>query len=152
MAFRSELLLDGRLDNRLPVFYNLTMPVGVRAPNRRDDVLLVQYFLLEIYKNPAAHTPPLIRPKGNLVVDGKFGPITRNWILKFQLDVRDRGKSVYPDSRVDRARGAESSITHTVYTIIHMNASFKKLRPDDFEHLEAAPDVPPELAAALAVN
>jgi hypothetical protein len=80
----------------LPFFYDVTQAVGARVyvingedflpptprfygtrklPNRRDDVMLVQYLLQGIYAHPARFQPPLLRPSGpDMVVDGLCGP------------------------------------------------------------------------------
>ncbi len=69
----------------IPQMINLDMAVGKEPlsgliqPNRRDDVMLVQYFLRGIYSNPTAFQPPLIPPNGKLIkVDGFHGPQTQN--------------------------------------------------------------------------
>jgi len=73
--------------------------VGTNAPNKRDDVLLVQYFLKRIYEKP--EDQQLSRPSTPMVVDGYFGPTTRNWILMFQRDYESYCAPVFADGRVD---------------------------------------------------
>ncbi|MGH3146614.1 MAG: hypothetical protein ACRDTR_12515, partial [Rubrobacter sp.] len=77
----------------LPMFYNVTYAVGSAGYNVIEDVELVQFFLQQIYRNPAkAGLPP--SPKGAMKVDGSCGPVTRNWIVKYQLDVANKGKLI----------------------------------------------------------
>ena len=103
-----------------PVFYNLVHAVGENCPNIRDDVKMVQYLLFHIYKSIS----PVFTPKGNLTIDGICGGITKNWILKFQLDIRSTGNSILADKRVDRIRdknGMAGNISDTYYTMAYLN-------------------------------
>ncbi len=63
----------------MPV-YNTDQPVGQGEANRPDDVRLVQTMLVELKRA----TPGDWGPPQPLVVDGRFGPGTRDWILAFQ--------------------------------------------------------------------
>jgi hypothetical protein len=101
----------------LPVHYNLVHGVGKNAPNDREDVMLVQYLLAMVYVN--AGTPR----KGDLVIGGVCGPINKNWIQKFQFDIRNLSQSIIVDDRADRTRNfrAISKISKTTYTIIWLN-------------------------------
>lgn len=146
MAFKDTLDFE-----ELPIFYNVNMAVGENAPNMKEDVMLVQFFLQEVYKGQTSFDPPEVPPKGAMKVDGICGPITKNWLLKFQLDIRNRGRSVYADKRADKVKGVVSSISNTIYTLIFLNAGVKKVRPD-FENLESAPDVPNELRPAFRMG
>ncbi len=146
MAFKDTLEFE-----ELPIFYNVNMAVGDNAPNMKEDVMLVQFFLQEVYKGRTSFDPPEAPPKGAMKVDGICGPITKNWLLKFQLDIRNRGRSVYADKRADKVKGVVSSISQTIYTLIFLNAGVKKVRPD-FENLESAPDVPNELRPAFRMG
>jgi hypothetical protein len=146
MAFKDTLDFE-----ELPIFYNLNMAVGDNAPNMKEDVMLVQFFLQEVYKGRTSFDPPEVPPQGVMKVDGICGPITKNWLLKFQLDIRNRGYSIYADKRADKVKGRVSSISKTTYTVIYLNAGVKKVRPD-FENLESAPDVPNELRPAFRMG
>lgn len=146
MAFKDTLDFE-----ELPIFYNVNMAVGDNAPNMKEDVMLVQFFLQEVYKGRTSFDPPEVPPKGEMKVDGICGPITKNWLLKFQLDIRNRGRAVSADKRADKVKGVVSSISKTIYTLIFLNAGVKKVRPD-FENLESAPDVPNELRPAFRMG
>jgi hypothetical protein len=65
-----------------PEFYNVVHAVRKNCPNRHDDVKIVQLMLQMFYSGAG-----LTRPKGQMIPDGICGPITKNWILKFQLDI-----------------------------------------------------------------
>src|SRR5918994_4830728 len=62
---------DYSKDPTLTIFYNVSMTVGKKSdPNRRDDVLLVQFFLREVYKQPLNLDPPMFPPGGMFHPDG----------------------------------------------------------------------------------
>lgn len=134
-------------------FYNLELAVGPGAPNQRADVMLVQYFLRELYAHPDFIAD---RPAGVMTIDGRFGPVTALWIDQFQKRLKKRGLSVLNDGRVDPARGellfSKGSISSERYTIWHLNLSYRKRFQRSHDHLESDPRVPTELAATLAVN
>jgi hypothetical protein len=131
-------------------FYNLDQAVGPGAPNQRTDVLLVQFFLRELFKQPDLLPD---KPPGDLAVDGIFGPVTAQWINRYQKQLLRKGFSVQADGRVDPAQGelafSKGSISHKRYTIWHMNQSYRKRHQQSHNHLERAPGVPAELAMAL---
>jgi hypothetical protein len=105
----------------LDFFYNVTMAVGPpgSAPNRPDDVMLVQY-LLKILARVGLWVPPTLSKP--FPVDGKMGPDTVAWIKDYQLI---KHRVVVQDGRIDRALGVNASIAHQVYTIIFMNNDFQ---------------------------
>ena len=113
---------------KTPVFYNVVHAVGKNCPNVRDDVKLVQYLLKILYVKV-----PADKPNGEMKVDGLCGPVTMNWILKFQLDVSaDNPGIIAVDNRVDRIRNKNfvGSITKTRYTLGILNHNAKKLNPE----------------------
>lgn len=130
--------------------YNVDMAVGRNAPNVRDDVLLVQYFLKRIYEKPVYETGSVTPQQGKMVLDGICGPTTLSWIGHFQLDMHAFGYNCVVDQRVDRARGtAYSSISQTVYTILVLNNAFMRHYPEIFADMANHPDVPAQVRASL---
>lgn len=130
-----------------PFFYNVHNSVGLGSPNRRDDVLLVQYLLHTIYDRPGRPNSPT---GGPLRVDGICGPTTDNYIRFFQQSLNARGIQAPIDGRVDRARGnLVGPRTSSQYIITLINFAFRNIRPDDYRNLPEAWDVPGELAMAL---
>ena len=129
----------------------VTMAVGKNAPNKRDDVLLVQYLLKRIYEKPVYKNGCLSRPRGVMVVDGYVGAITLDWIKTFQLDMRTWGYSVLVDGRVDPSTGGQdSTISNTTYTIFGLGDAFKTHYPEIHANYVNHPDVPAEVRASLA--
>lgn len=135
-----------------PHFYDVHAAVGRGAPNRRDDTMLVQHLLREVYSRPAAFAPPLVPPSGPpITVDGVAGPQTFEWILHFQKELKARGRNIATDGRIDRARGAVGLLSGTVYTILFLNSAFLKARPD-VPYLWQASDCSELLKEALINN
>jgi hypothetical protein len=117
------------------------------APNRHDDVMLVQFFLKRLFDHEKVAFGPL-----PLDIDGFCGPITVQWIQNFQRMLKQKGNPTSVDGRIDRAEDVMSSISKTIYAIVQLNAKYKFHRPDLFDHIEFDPQCPPLLAAALAAS
>ena len=129
--------------------YNVNMAVGKSAPNRKDDVMLVQYMLKRIYEKPVYEKATFSKQQSAMVVDGFVGPITMQWIGRFQMDIRDGwGCSIVVDRRVDRAPGG----TGPEYTIDYINYAFKGHYPEIHANMPVHPDVPAEIRAALLLS
>jgi hypothetical protein len=144
------------VDSENPVkhsnFYNVTRAVGKGGYNEKEDVMVVQFFLQRVYLHADMKAR---KPKGEMKVDGKCGPITCNWILKFQLDMRDIGRDCYPDGLVDKAGNENNadnwntSISRTHYTIRMLNNGVRVFEPALYKTLPYNPEVPPELRVAF---
>ena len=140
-------------------FYNVSMTVGkTNDPNRRDDVLLVQYFLHEIYANPLK-ADSVMFPGGltfggvaPVKVDGKCGKQTREWINRFQWQMNILGFPIHQDARVHKAKGFQSKIKNTIYTIWMLNLVFSQVRADIFDDLENHAEVPPEIRGSITLG
>jgi len=129
-----------------PEFYNVVRAVGKDCPNKHDDVKLVQVLLQMFYTGSG-----LTMPKGQMVADGICGPITRNWILKFQLDMRARAINLLTDQRIDRVRNhqATSLISHSKYGLVALNEAAATIDPSRWSNIsfmvpmQSANTVPP---------
>jgi len=132
-------------------FYNVDDAVGPGCPNKRTDIMLVQFFLHEIYNHPSQKQN---RPPGaDIEISGDFDATTAQWILHFQNQVKRIGRAIFADGRVDHAKGEQytrSSISQTQYTITHLNISYARRFRPQHNHLEKHPRVPGELKADLA--
>src|SRR5262245_18713562 len=82
-------------------FYNVNFAVAARAPNKRDDVLLVQWLLHRAYTDHPRLLPP---EAGGIAIDGFLGRQTITWMTAFQRDVRRLAQPCVVDGRVDSAR------------------------------------------------
>jgi|GEM_PF-1202508 len=126
------------------------------GPNKRDDVMLVQYLLKRVYQQGHRTQPPLNQANGTaeLKVDGLYGPKTQKAITDFQLEMRRNGRSIATDGCVDPERGdsTTSSISKTGYTISWLNEYFWNLYPELAPNIAVDPECPPELKASLNQN
>ena len=139
-------------NDRNLLFYNVDAAVGKDCPNRRPDVLLVQYLLTVCTK-----APKLAYIRISAMGDEKYMKITGTWedwdvyLLNFQNDLKQRGKLILRDGRVDpvaagRPRGL---IHHMQYTILYLNLGYSALRPNDFPRMAEVGDCPGELRPLL---
>ena len=123
-------------------------------PNKRDDVMLVQYLLKRIYQQGQNANPPLNQSNGTaqLKIDGLYGPKTQKAIEQFQLEMRRNGRNIATDGSVDPERGDSStaSISHTGYTISWLNKYFWLLYPSLAPDLRVDPECPMELKQSLS--
>jgi hypothetical protein len=131
---------------RTLTFYNLHTAVGIGCPNQEQDVKVVQFFLLRIYSKPKYQE---FKPWGDMVVDGKCGPITRAWITKFQLDCRKHGINAMVDGIIENAGNLEgnykSSMSHTWYAIRILNNMMAVNDQDVYKNLTTHPEVPGDM-------
>jgi hypothetical protein len=129
----------------LDFFYNVTMAVGPpgTAPNRHDDVMLVQYLLKNLVRAGIYVPPTLSKP---FPVDGQMGPDTAAWIADYQL-TKHRILRVL-DGRIDRALAVHTPRVQQTYTIIHLNMDFESAwlfrtgSVEAFKALEDDPEAP----------
>jgi hypothetical protein len=132
-----------------PFFYNVDHAVGPNAPNRRDDVFLVQTLLRGIQTADAYRRPN--RPNGGVMaIDGTFGPITAEAIVHFQTVSRALGENITIDGRVDRCNiFGRGPLTGAPYTILRMNRVYQQNLCGDLYTLPFVNECPPELSRAL---
>lgn len=124
------------LDHTRREWFIVEQAVGSGAPNRREDVYLVQ-FLLRVAGEDAggfkAIKPPNAPP---ITIDGFFGEETRVWIKFYQEEVNRRQNInvLNPDGRVDPPKlgHLKGSLTHTTYTAIDLNVAYRSRRGDAF--------------------
>jgi hypothetical protein len=147
-------LYDGAFTEGYGYFYNVDEAVGPNAPNRRDDVLLVQYFLKVAYDHAHDLKRPLVPPPGRpLVVDGIAGLTTFQWISHFQNEAKPRGNRIATDGQVDKARGLVfATLSKTQYTITFLNDLYRRFRQNDYRNIAKAADCPRDLAAAVSLR
>ena len=133
------------VDAKTATFYNVNEAVGYGGKNMFEDVKIVQFFMQRFY---VAMTD-LIKPWGEMVPDGKCGPITRAWITKLQLDLRKLGAQCAVDGVIDKAGNAggnrTSSISHTDYAIRFLNNALRHEDSLVYKNLTTHPVGPADL-------
>ncbi len=136
--------------------------IGKGGDNRKfSDVQLIQFFLRQFFIPRPQLFAKLPKPRRTatpvLTIDGKFGPQTATGIVEFQKFVRDAGQgTIKVDGLVNVATGFRSSISKTIYTIMHLNLFFfndnNNGDPNFSKKIENHPDIiafAPELRAEL---
>jgi hypothetical protein len=121
-------------------FYNVNAAVGYGCTNMTEDVKVVQFFLKRCFEATELKAK---KPWGEMVVDGKVGPITRAWILKTQMI----SHNVLIDGVVDKAGNEnnpsnwKTSISHTIYVIRYLNNQLRKHDTAVYKTLTTNPEV-----------
>jgi peptidoglycan hydrolase-like protein with peptidoglycan-binding domain len=150
----------GNLSSGGTQMQSITKSTASYEPNKRDDVMLVQYLLKRVYQQGQNAQPPLKSGVGDphspaaLKIDGIYGPKTQGAIEHFQLEMRRNGRNIATDGCVDSERGesATASISHTGYTISWLNKYFWLLYPVLAPDISVDPECPPELKQAVSNN
>jgi|ERR1700722_5147573 hypothetical protein len=115
----------------LPVLYAIDQAVGSGCPNRRDDVLLVQFLLKVVSEGPKKdkYTPP---GRGPIQCDGAWGPISQAYLNQYIAanSASNPNSPLTKDGRVDPvvAGNFTGSRTGNLYTIVALNHSYKNTR------------------------
>jgi hypothetical protein len=119
------------IDSSFKLCYTVDHAVGTACPNKRDDVLLVQFFLKVNAEGPqkAKYTPP---GKPPITCDGNWGPTSQAYLNKYiaENSAANPTSPLTKDGRVDPVVGGKptGSISGNTYTILALNASFKNVR------------------------
>jgi hypothetical protein len=140
-------LLHGRGLQHL--FYNVDAAVGKNAPNRKDDVMLVQYLL----KNATTLGFPQVF-KWNLLNYPIAGLWDKNWqgLLSAYIDAEAGiGNKMVADGRVDPALTGRITgpVHHRQYVIVVLNLKYSIVRSADYPRLAEVADCPAELRLPL---
>ena len=111
------------------VFYNVDHAVGPGRLNRRDDVLLVQFFLRSLARVNDVMTQDSYFPTGQALIDtdGVFGPQTAAYIKHFEAVLsRSLPGALWRDGVIDpRPSGQNFGPLHgRVYAIIRLNTLY----------------------------
>lgn len=130
-----------------------TIQTSTFQPNKRDDVMLVQYLLKRVYQQGHNVQPPLNQTNGaaQLKIDGWYGPKTQSAIEHFQIELRRNGRNIATDGCIDPERGdtTTASISRTDYTISWLNKYFWLLYPALAPNIASDPECPRELKLAI---
>ena len=136
--------------------YTIDQAVGGGCPNKRDDVLLVQFFLKVVSEGPerALFTPP---GRGPINTDGIWGPGSQAYLNQFISvnSTQNPGSPLKQDGRVDPVVGGKitGSLSGNVYTILALNTSFKNVRGvAALLDITTDPVFPKELRPSLKIN
>jgi hypothetical protein len=133
------------------VFYDVEAAVGRGAPNKRDDLLLVQFFLRVAMEN--ADSPGYMPPgQTQIDIDGHYGPQTQAYIDFFQQEAKRRNPARMPildgcihPVHTPFARPVGPEQVHDIYAL---NRLYQKRRPHH-DNLGADPLFPADLTPSF---
>lgn len=157
MAYIKILKADTRFVRHV---YFINNAVGQGRANRRDDVLLVQFFLKALSKRSEVESGESYQPPGQreIQVDGVCGTTTITFIRHFQGVINRAAKeSVFrpwQDGVVDPVPpgGMFGTVHGGVYTMISLNTAYSSLYGKDaHSRIFSDPFLPQELAAAFFI-
>lgn len=137
--------------------YAVDQAVGSGCPNRRDDTLLVQFFLKVVSEGPekALYKPPGVSLA--MKCDGLWGPTSQaylNHYIKVNSNLNP-GSPLTKDGRVDPVVGGKytGALSGNVYTILALNVSYKKTRGAEAQaDITTDPVFPAELKPSLKIG
>jgi hypothetical protein len=136
-----------------PVILSVEDAVGRDAPNRRVDVLLVQFFLyVTAQTNEQSWGWTIDRAVARPAIDGVYGPVTQAWIDRFQNHIKRL--RIVADGRVDAIKdGVSSTPAQGPLTIYELNvAYYVSFGPDAISRIGHHPLMPWELARTFVMH
>lgn len=143
-----------RSQNGYNFFYNLDAAVGTSCPNRRDDVLLVQYFLQATNRTERKIGEVTAR----FPIDGVWNTNWDGILGRFQDDLVLWGPRKWSDRSIDPVPGFLGNhqiygpIHHNNYKILTLNINYLEQRKNDFPRIADAHDCPLELRSLIRVR
>jgi hypothetical protein len=139
----------------LKLVYTIDQAVGNGCPNRRDDVLLVQFFLKVVSEGPqtSQYTPA---GRGPMNADGTWGPTSQAYLNQYIAanSALNPGAPLTQDGRVDPVVGGHvtGSRSGHLYTILALNNTYKNVRgPLALADITTDPLFPQELRPSLKI-
>lgn len=138
----ARLFMTNHPEEDLPVFYNVDAVVGATpSDNKREDVLLVQFCLERVAKQPLPDSNPEAVAEAKAVkTTGVIDPATINAIRGIQK--RNKGSIV--DGRVSPCK-MEYFYGSGAFTIVHLNLSLHRRHSDVWPRIDKIPGCPDEL-------
>ena len=134
------------------MLYDVDAAVGRAGANRRDDVLLIQFFLrIAMEDSPDS---PGYRPPGEdpIAIDGAYGRQTQAYIDFFQKEAKKRNPDQLPltDGKIDPLHtNFRAGLEHQWHDIHALNRLYQKRRGPVHENIAKDPLFPPELVRSF---
>ena len=147
------LLFDSSLSVVSKVLYSVDAAVGRGGANRRDDVLLVQFFLKVISEAIPDFQPDGIAP---LPTTGTWATMSQAYLDRYIQVENERNPDslLVVDGRVDPMVSGTltGSISGTIYTMAALNRRFQFARSDEaLDDITTDPLFPPDLRSSLKI-
>ena len=136
------------------VLYTVDHAVGRGGANRRDDVLLVQFFLKVISESKAIYKPAGQPP---ITCDGQWGKISQAYLNEFILvnSGVNPGQPLTADGRVDPVVGGKftGAISGNMYTILALNRVYQHSRTNQaLDDITKDPLFPADLRPSIKIQ
>lgn len=104
-----------------PLIVSIEAAVGRGCANRSLDVKLVQFLInVTVQANDKSWGWFIDRAVPKSAIDGAYGPRTQNWIERFQKSMKERGKHIVADGRIDPIANGVSETSIGGPTAIYM--------------------------------
>jgi hypothetical protein len=136
-----------------PLILSIEDSVGRDATNKREDVLLVQFFIYVTAQNNKTSWGWLIdRAVPRPWIDGVYGPRTQDWIDRFQDSLKH--KLVIVDGRIDPIlKGVSATRIGGPYMMYLLNVSYyNAFGPDSIGRITNHPLFPREVARTFVMH
>ncbi len=106
-----------------PLILSVEQSVGRCAANKPLDVMLVQFFLhVTVQNNETSWGWFIDRKFSKPAIDGAYGPVTQNWIDRFQNHIKNK---IVADGRVDPiVNGVSATAGGQPLTIYMLNVAY----------------------------
>ena len=129
-------------------YWNVSSSVGYTCRNKKEDVLLVQFFLNAIFEDASEDCPKLKVP-ARLEPDGLFGGKTWGAIKWFQKEIR---LNLVADGMVSETDGTRyfTPKQGMMYTIHALNGIYRYTRSHYFDDIRKDSTIPAVLSGHLS--
>ena len=137
----------------IPYVYVVDHSVGESGANKREDVLLVQFFLKAIMQDAMGkigYRPPNERP---VTVDGNCGPQTIRYIKYYQEENSKRNIATVAPLKVDGRVDVYGSGSVQEYTITALNSTYRaRVEPGMYLDLRKHGDFPKMISDSFFIG
>lgn len=142
----AHLLAPQASNPELPVFFNVDHAVGTMpATNLREDVLLVQFLLTVMAKNPPpGRSPQFQAALGEVRFSGVADDATKNAIRAAQEEAKRFQPQTVVDGRVSSAKGYSFGQSSN-WIIVHLNESVQESNLSIWPRIDQIPGCPEEI-------
>ena len=137
-------------DTKMPMFFNVDAHVGSGCPNKKPDVMFVQFCFrtMGTVALPGSTLPPDLKARMAAIrIDGTCDAYTSAIILDWQKHRKTQNPGVTADGRVSPSAGS-TGYGSAIYSIGELNMSLKRRFKDKWPMVSQMTQCPPELAAA----
>ena len=139
---------------RRPLVVSVEQAVGRGCPNKRADVLLVQFMLYVVDQTPGKNTWNMTRRAELIKINGRFDDLTGSYIELFQRQLQGKLHLAH-DSRIDPLSGGVwyGARTGVFMTMAALNMTYMEALGDDaIAAMVKHPQFPSEIRTSIQVS